>query len=126
MGVGTPWNLLECIGLGIDMFDCVLPSRNARHGLLYTRKGNINIKNKQWEFDFSPIDSESPLASDRYYTKAYLRHLFRTQENLGLQLATLHNLAFYLELMREARTHIEEGTFITWKTQLVPQLKQRL
>jgi len=126
MGVGTPWNLLECIGLGIDMFDCVLPSRNARHGLLYTRNGNINIKNKQWEFDFTPIDAASPLASDRYYTKAYLRHLFRTQENLGLQLATLHNLAFYLELMCEARTHIETGTFKTWKTELIPQLKQRL
>jgi queuine tRNA-ribosyltransferase len=126
MGVGTPWNLLECIGLGIDMFDCVLPSRNARHGLLYTREGNINIKNKQWEFDFSPIDPSSTLASDHFYTKAYLRHLFRTQENLGLQLATLHNLAFYLELMREAREKIESGTFSTWKNQLIPTLKRRL
>lgn len=126
MGVGTPWNLLECIGLGIDMFDCVLPSRNARHGLLYTREGNINIKNKQWEFDFSPIDPSSTLASDHFYTKAYLRHLFRTQENLGLQLATLHNLAFYLELMREAREKIESGTFSTWKNQSIPTLKRRL
>ena len=126
MGVGTPWNLLECISLGIDLFDCVLPSRNARHGLLYTRTGTINIKNKQWEFDFTPIDAESPLASDRFYTKAYLRHLFRTQENLGLQLATLHNLAFYLELMREARAHLDAGTFLPWKKQLIPQLKQRL
>jgi len=126
MGVGTPWNLLECISLGIDLFDCVLPSRNARHGLLYTRTGTINIKNKQWEFDFTPIDSESPLANDRFYTKAYLRHLFRTQENLGLQLATLHNLAFYLELMREARAHLDAGTFLPWKKQLIPQLKQRL
>ncbi|MFM7386641.1 MAG: tRNA-guanine transglycosylase, partial [Bacteroidota bacterium] len=126
MGVGTPWNLLECIALGIDMFDCVLPSRNARHGLLYTREGTINIKNKQWEFDFSPIDPISTLASDHYYTKAYLRHLFRTQENLGLQLATLHNLAFYLELMREAREKIESGTFSAWKNQLIPTLKRRL
>ncbi|MBM3164848.1 MAG: tRNA guanosine(34) transglycosylase Tgt [Bacteroidetes bacterium] len=126
MGVGTPWNLLECIGLGIDMFDCVLPSRNARHGLLYTREGNINIKNKRWEFDFTAIDPQSRLVSDQFYTKAYLRHLFRTQENLGLQLATLHNLTFYLDLMKEAREHIENGTFLSWKKQLIPRLKRRL
>lgn len=126
MGVGTPWNLLECIGLGIDMFDCVLPSRNARHGLLYTWDGTINIKNKKWEKDFSQIDEKSTLWADRVYTKAYLRHLFKAQENLGLQIATLHNLTFFLELMRQARDHIAAGTFLTWKTSIIPSLQRRL
>jgi queuine tRNA-ribosyltransferase len=126
MGVGTPWNLLECIGLGIDMFDCVLPSRNARHGLLYTKEGTINIKNKKWELDFSPIDSSTGLWADHVYTKAYLRHLFKAQENLGMQIATLHNLTFFLSLMEEARNKIATGEFLSWKTELIPMLTRRL
>lgn len=125
MGVGTPWNLLECISLGIDMFDCVLPSRNARHGLLYTMEGTLNIKNKKWEFDFTPIDETTQLWSDKVYSKAYLRHLFRAQENLGLQIATLHNLTFFLSLMEEAREKIASGEFLSWKNELVPNLMRR-
>lgn len=126
MGVGTPWNLLECIGLGIDMFDCVLPSRNARHGLLYTEEGTINIKNKKWEMDFSPIDSSTGLWADQVYSKAYLRHLFKVQENLGMQIATLHNLTFFLSLMEQARNKIATGEFLAWKTELIPMLTRRL
>lgn len=125
MGVGTPWNLLECISLGIDMFDCVLPSRNARHGLLYTMEGTLNIKNKKWEFDFSPIDETTQLWSDSVYSKAYLRHLFRAQENLGMQIATLHNLTFFLSLMEKAREKIASGEFLSWKNELVPKLMRR-
>ncbi len=125
MGVGTPWNLLECISLGIDMFDCVLPSRNARHGLLYTMEGTLNIKNKKWEFDFTPIDETTQLWSDKVYSKAYLRHLFRAQENLGLQIATLHNLTFFLSLMEKAREKIASGEFLSWKNELVPKLMRR-
>ncbi|MDX1652682.1 MAG: tRNA guanosine(34) transglycosylase Tgt [Brumimicrobium sp.] len=126
MGVGTPINLLECIALGIDMFDCVMPSRNARHGMLFTREGIINIKNKKWEKDFSPIDSNGTSSVDHFYTKAYLRHLIRTKENLGIQIATIHNLAFYLALMKEARVNILQGTFLKWKNQMVAQMSQRL
>ncbi len=126
MGVGTPWNLLECISLGIDMFDCVLPSRNARHGLLYTKEGTINIKNKKWEKDFSPLDNSTELWVDQVYSKAYLRHLFKVQENLGMQIATLHNLAFFLSLMEEARNKIATGEFFAWKTALIPILNRRL
>ena len=126
MGVGTPANILECISLGIDMFDCVMPSRNARHGLLFTWKGTINIKNEKWAKDFSPIDESSPLWSDQVYTKAYLRHLIKTQEYLGVQVATLHNLTFYLQLVKEARRRILSGDFITWKNEITTILKQRL
>ncbi|MFM7661427.1 MAG: tRNA guanosine(34) transglycosylase Tgt [Bacteroidota bacterium] len=126
MGVGTPSNILECISLGIDMFDCVMPSRNARHGLLYTWDGTINIKNEKWEKDFSPIDDKSSLWSDQVYTKAYLRHLIKTQEYLGVQVATLHNLTFYLQLVREAREKIISGDFVSWKNKMIPILKQRL
>ena len=126
MGVGTPWNLLECISLGIDMFDCVLPSRNARHGLLYTKNGTINIKNQKWEFDFSPIDENTGLWADHVYTKAYLRHLFKAQESLGMQIATLHNLTFFLALMEEARNKIATGEFKVWKEALIPKLMRRL
>ena len=126
MGVGTPANILECISLGIDMFDCVMPSRNARHGLLFTWNGTINIKNEKWAKDFSPIDESSPLWSDQVYTKAYLRHLIKTQEYLGVQVATLHNLTFYLQLVKEARKHILAGSFEAWKNSLIPILKQRL
>lgn len=126
MGVGTPANILESIALGIDMFDCVLPSRNARHGLLYTRHGIINIKNLKWKEDFSPIDAESTCPSSQFYTKAYLRHLIHSKEILGAQIATLHNLNFFLWLTQEARQHILNGTFSDWKKQLLPELDRRL
>lgn len=126
MGVGTPINLLECIALGIDMFDCVMPTRNARHGMLFTSEGIINIKNKKWEKDFSPLDSNGTSSVDHYYTKAYLRHLVRTKENLGIQIATIHNLAFYLTLIKEARVRILDGTFTEWKNEMVVKMSQRL
>lgn len=126
MGVGTPVNILENIALGIDMFDCVMPTRNARNGMLFTRKGIINIKNKKWETDFSPLDAESDLLADRVYSKAYLRHLIRSQEILGAQIASLHNLHFYLWLVNEAREHIRMGDFYEWKNRMVRQLDERL
>lgn len=126
MGVGTPTNLLESIALGVDMFDCVMPSRNARHGLLYTWEGTINIKNEKWAKDFSPLDPSSQVWVDQVYTKAYLRHLIKTGEYLGIQIATIHNLAFYLELMRVAREKIASGEFVAWKNQVVQKLGQRL
>lgn len=126
MGVGTPVNILENIALGIDMFDCVMPTRNARNGMLFTRQGIINIKNKKWETDFSPIDAGSDLLADRVYTKAYLRHLIRSQEILGAQIASLHNLHFYLWLVSEARQQILSGTFHDWKNIMVRQLDERL
>ena len=125
MGVGTPTNLLESIALGVDMFDCVMPSRNARHGLLYTWEGTINIKNEKWAKDFSPLDPTSKVWVDQVYTKAYLRHLIKTGEYLGIQIATIHNLAFYLELMRLAREKIASGEFVAWKNQVVTKLGQR-
>ncbi len=126
MGVGTPVNMLENIALGIDMFDCVMPTRNARNGMLFTKRGIINIKNKKWEADFSPLDAESDLLADRVYTKAYLRHLIRSQEILGAQIASLHNLHFYLWLVGEARAHILAGDFLAWKNSMVAQLDERL
>ncbi|MBP7273655.1 MAG: tRNA guanosine(34) transglycosylase Tgt [Saprospiraceae bacterium] len=126
MGVGTPVNLLECIALGIDMFDCVLPSRNARHGLLYTANGIMNMKNEKWKNDFSAIDESSPAPTSRQHTKAYLRHLIHTGELLGAQIATLHNLSFFLWLMQEARHQVLSGTFLSWKNDMVPRLQQRL
>ena len=126
MGVGTPWNLLECIALGVDMFDCVMPSRNARHGLLFTAQGTINIKNQKWTKDFSVIDAESPCFVDQNYSKAYLRHLLKSGEFLGMQIATIHNLSFYLRLMKEARLRIIDGTFTSWKNKMVKQMNQRL
>lgn len=126
MGVGTPINILENIALGIDMFDCVMPTRNARNGMLFTRKGIINIKNKKWADDFSPIDADSDLATDHFYNKAYLRHLIHSKELLGAQIATLHNLRFYMWLVEEARTKIMEGTFYEWKSSMVKQLGERL
>ena len=125
MGVGTPTNILECIALGIDMFDCVMPSRNARHGLLYTWEGTINIKNEKWSKDFSPIDETSGVWVDQVYTKAYLRHLVKTGEYLGIQIATIHNLAFYLELVKQAREHIQAGDFVAWKNSVIPKLSVR-
>lgn len=126
MGVGTPSNLLECIALGVDMFDCVMPSRNARHGLLYTENGTINIKNKKWSMDCSEIDENSPCWVDRNYSKAYLRHLIKSGEYLGIQIATIHNLSFYLRLMKEARERIIDGSFTAWKNKMVKQLNTRL
>ena len=126
MGVGTPINLLENIALGIDMFDCVMPTRNARNGMLFTKDGIINIKNKKWEDDFSPIDKDSDLVTDQVYSKAYLRHLIRSKEILGAQIDSLHNLHFYLWLMREARARIIDGTFYQWKNKMVKQLDQEL
>ena len=126
MGVGLPENILESIALGIDMFDCVLPSRNARHGLLYTWEGVINIKNKKWAEDFTSIDPNSTSPTSQIHTKSYLRHLFKVGELLALQVATLHNLAFYLDLVSTARQKIIEGTFFEWKTKAVAQLKTRL
>jgi queuine tRNA-ribosyltransferase len=126
MGVGTPWNLLECIDLGIDMFDCVMPTRNGRNGMLFTTKGVINIKNKKWATDFSVIDDGMPSEISNYYTKAYLRHLFVANEILALQLASIQNLSFYLWLVGEARKHILANTFKSWKADILPIIKQRL
>jgi len=126
MGVGTPWNILECISLGIDMFDCVMPTRNGRNGMLFTTSGVINITNKRWATDFSCIDENLPCETSRFYSKAYLRHLFIAKEILALQIASIHNLSFYLWLVGEARRHIEAGNFMSWKNAMVPVLKQRL
>ncbi len=126
MGVGTPWNLLECIDLGIDMFDCVMPTRNGRNGMLFTTQGVVNIRNKKWYKDFSPIDAGLPSETSQYYTKAYLRHLFVAEEILGLQIASIHNLSFYLWLVGEARKHIMDNTFSSWKKTMIPLLKTRL
>ena len=126
MGVGTPINLLENIALGVDMFDCVMPTRNARNGMLFTAHGTINIKNKKWEADFSPIDEMGITWVDTYYSKAYVRHLFTVNEMLGKQIATIHNLGFYLWLVREARKHILAGDFTAWKNKMVVQMNKRL
>ncbi|WP_339700925.1 tRNA guanosine(34) transglycosylase Tgt [uncultured Marixanthomonas sp.] len=126
MGVGTPINLLENIALGIDMFDCVMPTRNGRNGMLFTAHGSINIKNKKWEDDFSPIDEMDITWVDTAYSKAYVRHLFKVKELLGMQIATIHNLGFYLWLVREARKHILAGDFTTWKNKMVKQMDKRL
>ena len=126
MGVGTPINILENIALGVDMFDCVMPTRNARNGMLFTSEGTINIKNKKWEDDYSPLDPMGITFVDREYTKAYLRHLFAANEYLGKQIATIHNLGFYLWLVREARGRIQDGTFADWKSGMVRQMDKRL
>jgi queuine tRNA-ribosyltransferase len=126
MGVGTPENILECISLGIDMFDCVLPTRNARHGILYTSQGIINIKNKKWEFDHSPIDENSPNITSRSHSKAFLKHLLRQGEFLGAQLASLQNLSFYLWLVKEAREKIIQNEFLSWKNNILPIITRRL
>jgi len=126
MGVGTPINILENIALGVDMFDCVMPTRNARNGMLFTAHGTINIKNKKWEADFSPIDEMGTTFVDTEYSKAYLRHLFAANEYLGKQIATIHNLGFYLWLVRTARERILAGDFQEWKTKMVQQMDKRL
>lgn len=126
MGVGTPTNLLESIALGVDMFDCVMPSRNARNGMLFTSEGTINIKNKKWENDFSIIDENGTSYVDNTYSKAYLRHLFASGELLGKQIATLHNIRFYMWLMQEAREQIAKDNFSSWKNKMVKKLDIRL
>ncbi|MCD6597187.1 MAG: tRNA guanosine(34) transglycosylase Tgt [Bacteroidales bacterium] len=126
MGVGTPINILENIALGVDMFDCVMPTRNARNGMLFTAHGTINMKNKKWENDFSPIDEMGHTSVDTYYSKAYLKHLFAAKEYLGKQIATIHNLGFYMWLVREARKHILAGDFKEWKNKMVIQMDKRL
>lgn len=126
MGVGTPWNILECISLGVDMFDCVMPTRNGRNAMLFTSKGVINIDNKKWEKDFSCIDDVIDCEMSRYYSKAYLRHLMKSKEILGLTIASVHNLAFYLWLVTEARKHILAGSFTSWKNEMIEVLKRKL
>ncbi len=126
MGVGTPWNILECIGMGVDMFDCVMPTRNGRNAMLFTTNGIINIDNKKWEFDYSPIDEGLPCEISNYYSKSYLRHLFKSGEILGLTIASIHNLSFYLWLVGEVRKHIIEGDYTQWKEEMIVRLKQRL
>jgi len=126
MGVGTPINILECIALGIDMFDCVMPTRNARNGMLFTAHGSINMRNRKWRDDFSPIDEMGITWVDTEYSKAYLKHLFSVNEMLAKQIATIHNLGFYLWLVREARKHILAGDFLVWKEKMVKQMDKRL
>ena len=126
MGVGTPWNILESIALGVDMFDCVMPTRNGRNAMLFTTKGVINIDNKKWGKNFSAIDDGIDCEMSNYYSKAYLRHLMKSKEFLGLTIASVHNLAFYMWLVGEARKHIIAGDFRSWKDEMVIQLQQRL
>jgi queuine tRNA-ribosyltransferase len=126
MGVGTPANILECIALGVDMFDCVMPTRNARNGMLFTTEGIINMRNKKWEDDFSPIDPALGTYVDTFYSKAYLRHLIHSKEILGAQIASIHNLTFYLWLVEQAREQITSGTFYEWKEKMVKKLMTRL
>lgn len=126
MGVGTPVNILEAISLGVDMFDCVMPTRNGRNAMLFTSEGTLNMRNAKWADDFSPIDPNGTSYVDTTYTRAYLHHLYKAQELLALQIGSIHNLAFYLWLVREARRHIIEGDFRTWKDQMIPRLSQRL
>jgi queuine tRNA-ribosyltransferase len=126
MGVGTPWNILECIEMGIDMFDCVMPTRNGRNAMLFTANGIINIDNKKWERDFSPIDETIGCEMSAYYTKAYLKHLLKAKEFLGLTIASVHNLAFYLWLVKEARKRIITGDFVSWKNEMVLKMQQKL
>ncbi len=126
MGVGTPWNILECISHGVDMFDCVMPTRNGRNAMLFTTNGVINIDNKKWEKDFSPIDDGIDCEVSNHYSKAYLRHLIKAKEILGLQIASIHNLAFYLDIVKKAREHIIAGDFSFWKDEMIIKWQQKL
>jgi len=126
MGVGTPWNILESIGFGVDMMDCVMPTRNARNAMLFTWQGVMNMKNEKWKADFSPLDEFGTSYVDREYSKAYVRHLFVSKEYLAKQIASIHNLAFYLDLVKVAREHVLAGDFYQWKDSIIPQLKTRL
>jgi queuine tRNA-ribosyltransferase len=126
MGVGTPANLLEAIERGVDMFDCIMPTRNGRNGQVFTKDGIMNMRNAKWEYDFSPLEENGSSVVDAMYSKAYLRHLFKADEILALQIASIHNLAFYIWLVKEARHHIIEGDFSTWKCSMVKKLQNRL
>jgi queuine tRNA-ribosyltransferase len=126
MGVGTPWNIIECISMGIDMFDCVMPTRNGRNAMLFTSEGIINIDNKKWESDFSAIDEGIDCEVSNYYNKAYLRHLIKANEILGLQIASIHNLAFYLDIVTKAREHIIAGDFVNWKNEMTIKWQKKL
>ena len=126
MGVGTPANILEAIERGVDMMDCVMPTRNGRNGMIFTPEGTMNMRNKKWAEDFSPLQEDGPSYVDRVYTKAYVRHLFVSQELLAMQIASIHNLAFYLWLVREARKHILDGTFASWKREMIEKVTRRL
>lgn len=126
MGVGTPANILENIAMGIDMFDCVMPTRNGRNGMIFTWEGVLNMRNEKWKFDFTPLDKNSDLVADQEYTRAYLRHLYTANEMLGPMIGSLHNLHFYLDLIKTARLKIQEGTFTQWKNQIIPKISQRL
>jgi len=126
MGVGTPANILECIALGVDMFDCVMPTRNGRNATLFTRNGIMNLRNEKWKNDHSPLEPQSELYADKVYTKAYLRHLFNNGEMLASMIGSLHNLHFYLWLVRQAREHILMGDFATWKNKMVKKIAVRI
>ncbi len=125
MGVGTPANILEAIARGVDMFDCVMPTRNGRNAMLFTWQGTMNLRNQKWQDDFTEIDEDGTSYVDHQYTKAYLHHLFKAKELLAMQIASIHNLAFYLELVRRARLHIQEGDFMSWKNRIIPMLQHR-
>jgi len=126
MGVGTPENILENIALGVDMFDCVMPTRNARHGLLFTWNGTMNMKNEKWANDHRALDPQGKASVDQFYSKSYVRHLLKANEYLALYICSIHNLAFYLDLVKQARAHIQAGDFASWKAKVIPQLNQRL
>ncbi len=126
MGVGTPANLLECISLGIDMFDCVMPTRNGRNGMIFTREGIMNMKNEKWKDDFTPLDPQGTTFADQRYSRAFVRHLFVSGEMLGPMIATIHNLGFYFDLMQQAREKIEQGVFLDWKNSVIDKLQQRI
>jgi queuine tRNA-ribosyltransferase len=126
MGVGTPSNILEDIALGVDMFDCVMPTRNARHGIVFTWEGVMNMRNEKWKSDFTPLDANSDLFADREYTHAYLRHLYVSDEILGPMIGSIHNLHFYLDLVKTARQKILDGTYSTWKDEVLPKVSRRL
>jgi queuine tRNA-ribosyltransferase len=126
MGVGTPANILECIGMGIDMFDCVMPTRNGRNGMIFTWDGFMNMRNEKWKHDYTPIDLSSNLFADREYTRAYLRHLYVAEEMLGPMIGSIHNLHFYLDLVKTAKNKIADGTFSTWKSKIISQISKKL
>ena len=126
MGVGTPVNLLENIERGVDMFDCVMPTRKGRNAQIFTQHGTVNLRNKKWEMDFSPLDPDGTSYVDSAYSRAYVHHLFKAQELLALQIASIHNIAFYLWLMGQAREHIIKGDFCVWKARMVEELSRRL
>lgn len=126
MGVGTPANILEAIGMGVDMFDCVMPTRNGRNGMIFTWKGMMNMRNEKWKYDFSPIDPQSDLFADQDYSRAYLRHLYVANEMLGAMIGTIHNIHFYMDLVAKAREHIQKGDFASWKNEVMPKISRKL